>query len=291
MRTLTLILLGLLVTCTAASAARVISQPIYQEPIYLYSAYPGKNCADNGRKVIGTAAIIPSEPVLAVPGVLSIDPGGITPINGWPNYVSAGKSDGPSDGLWNVMNVALRKNSPRFICTVPINSAVYYRQGSGNIQRWWPLMYEVPGTEWVLTISYKTTPWDDDGPAGPNKLATTHQDVWTWRLDANLDSMQNLVDLFYQLPIGSCGTPIISNEALRDDLINRLQSLKSYPSTDIPEYTMELYDLIMMIQDCCLTVDCGYCSQRAGIYNTVETPACCKLLAEAEYILLKTAIP
>lgn len=271
-------------------AAKVISQPIYQKPVVIYSAYHGSVC--DGQYDADSLKLRQSTDIFrAVPGVLAIDPGGITPLNGWPNFVSAAKPVGPPGGLWTVVNVAMRKVVPRYLCTTPISGVPYYVQGSENIRLWWPLMYEIPGTEWRLTISYKTLPWDDDGPTGPNLAATTHQDVWTWKLDANFDSLRNLVDLFYRLPFGSCEVPMISSKAIYDVLTNYLVRLQQYPDRSDPQFTSDLFDFIMLVEESCLMPINGACPTRAGICNTYENPAGCRLLAEAEYILMQTSQP
>ncbi|MGI6296660.1 MAG: hypothetical protein ACOX3G_11290 [Armatimonadota bacterium] len=292
-KTLVFVLSGLLIACSAAFGARILSYPIYQDPIILYSVYPGKTCDGAGNTVFKGLSNQPAQQVVeVVPGILAIDPGGTEPTRGWSNFVSAGKNPGgPPDNTWTVINVALQQKTPRYTCSIPLEGPLYYRQGSDNIRRWWPLMYTLPGTEWVLTISYKTKMWDDDGPAGPNLPSTAHQDVWTWRLETNLDSLQNLIKMFYQIPVGKCKYPLITGKDIYNDLLRRLDRIKSYPDANSPQYIADLYDFILMVEDCCLTVDCGDCVPMQGIQNTMENPACCKILADAEYIFLKTACP
>lgn len=152
-------------------------------------------------------------------------------------------------------------------------------------------MYTLPGTEWALTISYKTTLWDDDGPEGQNLPSTAHQDVWTWRLETNLDRLQNLIKLFYQIPVGGCKYPLITGRDIYKDLLNRLDRIKSYPDPYSPQYVADIYNFILLVEDCCISADCGGCVPMQGIQNTLENPACCKILADAEYIFLKTASP
>lgn len=289
MRLSTLILTALVLAATSAPclAVRVLTKPIQHPPLLVYQAYCGETCDGAVNAVFqGFPANGPGDDVIeAVPGVLAIDPGGTQPLKGWPNYVSASDpTTGPSDGVWNVTNVSLRKISPAYVCMVAIGGSSLLQHGSANIRMWWPLMYELPGTQWILTITYKTMPWDDDG-AGPNLPAITHQDVWTWKVDATLESMESVVKLFHELPVGICDGALINGESLYAQLLDSLEGLRSYTDPTDPEMTEDFFNFILLLEDCCLTVDCGSGGSEMGIRNTVENPACCKLLADADYVL------
>lgn len=268
-------MIALVAMSLPAMSARVVNKPIPHSPFLVYQAYCGGICGttSNGGSVIK-----------AVPGVLAIDPGGTQPLNGWPNFVSASGDAGLD---WTVTNVSLRKTVPTYTCTIPIGGAAVLQQGSDNIRLWWPLMYELPGTKWTLTVTYKTAVWDDDG-AGPNLAATTHQDVWEWEVRATLSSMANLVDLFHQLPAGNCAVALINGTDLYKQIQTTIATLKTMDPID-PETAEVFNSFLLLIEDSCLTVDCGSCSTDLGIRNTVENPACCKLLADAEYVLANAA--
>jgi streptogramin lyase len=230
----------------------------------LYQAYCGKSC-DPIRDYRGFRGRGVSDLITAVPGVLAIDPGG----DNWANFVSVAASGTP----YTVTNTSLRKAVPVYVCSVPIGGKPVLQQGTRNIRMWWPLMYELPGTKWTLTISYKL-----GNPPGTNK-----QDVWTWQVDATLDSMKNLVELFHELPAGSCQVPLISSEALYVELLSNIVTLQAMNPTD-PEMAEVFNSFILLVEDSCLTVDCGTCTHELGIRNTVENPACCKILADLDYI-------
>jgi len=281
-KTILLIMVALFIISVPAMAARVVNKPISHDPFLLYQAYCGATCVGAGNQVNLGLNGFGADVIKAVPGVLAIDPGGIDPVKGWPNFVSASLPGGPADG-WTVTNVSLRKTVPTYVCTVAIGGAAVLQQGSANIRLWWPLMYELPGTKWVLTVSYKTSVWDDDG-AGPNLAATTHQDVWEWDVTASLASLANLVDLFHELPVGSCQVALINGADLYKQIQTTITTLEGMNPAD-PEMAEVFNSFILLLEDSCLTVDCGTCSNDLGIRNTSENPACCKLLADADYII------
>lgn len=273
-----LTMIALFVLSLPAMAAKVLNVPICHEPICVYQAYCGLTCPDDGSNqwFLGFNGL-GADVIKAVPGVLAIDPGGTQPAGGWPNFVSASQA-----GIsWTVTNVALKKVVPVWPCTVEgFGGQGGTVQGSDKVRLWWPLMYELPGTNWTLTVSYKTLPWID--PAN-NELATTHQDVWKWQVCADLEHLLNLVDLFHQLPVGSLQVPIINGEALYNELICRIEALMEADPAD-PQTTADFFDLDMLIENSCATVACGGPAE-IGIRNTTENPACCKLQADVEYIM------
>jgi len=310
----TIILILVALIATSAMAARVVNKSIEHPPFLVYQAYCGQTCTPNINGCFQGFSGQIGDTISAVPGILCIDPGE-TAVKGlpepgvdWTNYVTASQPGGPpakTDGsVWKVTNTSLRKTVPTYDCTVAIGGAAVLQQGSANIRKWWPLMYELPGTKWVLIVTTGTAVWDDDG-AGPNLAATTHQDTWTWQVDATLASLKNLVKLFHELPVGSCQVPLIASESLYTQLIDSITALEAFLCPDPADPTKlivcgdqaeftELFNaFIMLIEDNCSTDDCGQCNIDYPIRNTVENPACCKLLADADFILdaLQAEIP
>lgn len=204
-KSLLLIALMLLVA-VPAMAARVSSVPITHETSLVYQAYPGDS-DDTDLEFLGYLGT-GEDVITAVPGVLSIVPG-----ENWENFVGAAQED-PAVG-YTIKNVVLCKQTPSIIqCADIFPAKTICQQGTPNIRLWWPLMYEVPGTCWTLTILYGTSvPYDDDG-AGPNPAGYVHTEVWVWCVDATLDSLENLMDLFHELPFGLDEVPLISDEEL-----------------------------------------------------------------------------
>jgi len=292
-----LIVVALFVLALPSMAARVTVNPIPHPPFPVFQAYCGSTCEGVGNQVFAGLET-GSDVIDAVPGVLAICPGGAevgTPpefVIDWENYVS----DDHGAGVFHqTTNTTLRKTVPDYVCTVGIGGLPVLQQGTANIRRWWPLMYELPGTEFTLTITWKSVnsagqviTWDDDG-SGPNPAATTHQDVWKWSVDADFTSLANLIKLFHTLPVGSCQVPLIFGKDLYEDLLDDVEQLASMSPSD-PEMSEEFAEFILELEDSCLPDACGVCGSGYGIRNTVENPACCKLLADAEFIAEKLSV-
>ena len=240
-----------------------ISEPQVKK-FKLLQAYPGGAC-EPIRKFAGVNGFTGPDVITAVPGVLSFDPGG----SNWSNFVTAAQQNKP----YTVTNTSLRKVVPEYVCTTPIGGKSVLQQGYRGIRTWWPLMYELPGTNWTLTISYKL----DDAPY------TTEQDIWTWEVDATLDSLEGIIRLFHQLPAGSCQVPLISSETLYNRLLDDIDRLRSMDPSD-PAMAELFNEFILLVENNCVTVGCGECVAELGIRNTLENPACCKILADADYI-------
>lgn len=245
-----------------------VIDPDYQS-FMLKQAYPGRSCEPN-QKFAGFNGRVGSDVIEAVPGVLAIGPGG--PM--WPNYVTAAAEGKP----YSLTNITLSKAvpEPEYVCTAPIGGKSVQQSGR-NIRTWWPLMYELPGTKWTLTIYSKL----EEAPYTPR------QDVWAWQVDADLDSLKGIIKLFHQLPAGSCQVPLISSEVLYNKLLADIEEIKSSlerlgPSD--PKIAEMFLDFILLVENNCVTVDCGACGAELGIRNTAENPACCKIQADAEYI-------
>ncbi|MGI6295670.1 MAG: hypothetical protein ACOX3G_06240 [Armatimonadota bacterium] len=282
-KTIVVILIALFAISVPTWAAKVLVVPYdhCDEPFVVYQAYCGATCPEAGNQVFQGLNGFGDDVITAVPGVLAIDPGGTCPENGWPNFVTA--STVPNGLSWQITNIALKKEAPAYFCSIPaFNQECYTVQGSNNVRLWWPLMYELPGTCWKLTVSYKTDQlWAD--PANPNHPSTAHQEVWCWYVDADLEHLDLLVDLFHELPVGSLQVPIICSEALYDTIKCKIDALICADPAD-PQTTAKFWDLRMFIENNCDTALCGEPFVECGIRNTLENPACCKLQADVEYI-------
>ena len=268
----------LLAVAVPAMAARVASVPITHDISMVFQAYPGDS---NGTNVeflgyAGTGADV----IAAVPGVLSIVPG-----ENWANFVGASRDQVP----YTLKNVVLQKQTPSIIqCADVFPAKLISQQGTPNIRLWWPLMYEVPGTVWTLTILYGTSvPYDDDG-AGPNPAGYVHTEVWKWQVDATLDSLNDLLVLFHELPFGLDEVPLISDEALFPVLVEKVAAVKAaYDAGDYVNAGLILGEFEMEVMDACIAVSPmspNPTGPGTGIANSFENPACCKLMADAEYI-------
>jgi len=268
-------------------AARVAVIPISHPPLQVYAAYRGSsnytNCADLGYQGGG------SEVVTVVPGILSIEPG-----LSWANYVRAAH-ESPAVA-YSIKNVVLQKQTPNPIqCADIVASGAVSQHGTPNVRLWWPLMYETAGTTWTLTILYGTPqPYDDDGPSGPNPAAYVHTEIWQWQLDVTMDSMESMLTLFHGLPFGRSQTPLISDEALYEQLQSKLEKVTvGAVAGDLVWAGLALGEFEMMLMDGCMAfppVRPNPTGPGTGVAQSPENPACCKLLTDAEYLGFKLGI-
>jgi len=223
----------------------------------------------------------------AVPGVLDIIPG-----EKWRNFKQA-----PNlcrEGV--VKNVTLVKETPRLIqCASAFPYRKVSQQGTPNIRLHWPLMYEIPGTSWTLTILYGTkTPVQFPGETAPGYV---HTDVWKWVLDTDIPHAKLFLDLLHSLPFGQDEVPLISDEVLYADLqdkLTRVQELVDQGRT--VDAGLLLGDFEIEVADACITtlpLMPNPTGPSTGIAQTEENPACCKLLLDASYIgdKLKIFVP
>jgi len=269
----------LLIIAVPAMAARVQTIPITHEMEFVYQCYEGDSNETNleFRGYEGTG----DDVINAVPGVLSIVPG-----DNWENFIGAAQEEVP----YTIKNVVLQKQTPSIIqCSDIFRANVISQQGTPNIRLWWPLMYEVPGTMWTLTILYGTPePYDDDGPMGPNPAGYVHTEVWQWQVDATLESLECLLNLFHELPFGLDEVPLISDEELFPILLEKIEAIQAAMSmTDHTSAGLILGDIEMEVMDACIsTSPISPCptGPGTGIANSLENPACCKILADVEYI-------
>lgn len=279
-----LLLIALLLVVTLpAMAARVASVPIVHEPDLVYQAYPGDS---NGTDLEFLGYLGTGEDVISsVPGVLSIVPG-----ENWENFVGAAQEDPAVP--YTIKNVVLCKQTPSIIqCADVFPAKLVCQQGTPNIRLWWPLMYEVPGTCWTLTILYGTgTPYDDDGPGGPNPAGYVHTEVWQWCVDATLESLSDLLELFHELPFALDEVPLVSDEVLYPILQDKIEAIEAALEASEPDLVtagLILGDFEMEVMDACIPVSPmtpAPTGPGTGIANSLENPACCKLLVDAEFI-------
>lgn len=286
MKRLLLLAVVLCMLASVAYAARVQVVPITHEPLKVYQAYAGDSNGTNlsFKGYAGTGTDV----ISAVPGVLSIVPG-----TNWSNFVGAAQAG----KAYTLKNVVLVKKTPRLNqCFDVFPPMTIWQQGTPSIRLWWPLMFEVPGTTWELTILYGTPmAWDDDGP-GPNPPGYVHTEVWSWTVDADLASIANLMALFHQLPFGKCEVPLISDEELYVELQALIAQIAQLASSDPIAAGLLLGEFEMKVMDnfssACLEMNPAPKGDPPyfGVVNTDCYPAACKLLVDAEYVGNKLGI-
>lgn len=267
----------LLVVSLPAFAARTATAPLMHQESVVFQVYPGDSLG-NEVAFAGYEGIVPTDLITVVPGILSIVPGA-----NWSNFVQAVRDQQP----YTIKNVVISKTTPELNqCADLFPARVVSLGGTPNVRLWWPLMFEVPGTTWKLTIVYGTTsPYDDDGPTGPNPPSYVHTEEWTWRMEASLTQLEQLLSLFHEVPFGTDEVPLISDEDLRVALLDKIDVIRN--TTDTLALANLFADFEMEVMDACITTSPKYpnpTGSGTGIANSVENPACCKLLVDTEYI-------
>ncbi len=184
MRALPLLLILCIAVGSPALAARVTTTPVLHQ-MTVYQAYPGSSLprvTDAALNECWLGYLPQSGDVISsVPGILCIDPG----CASWCNYVAAGQED-PVEP-YTIKNTTFVKVTPNHVqCKMDGDNEILpahtiTQQGTANIRTWWPLMYEVPGTTFTLTILYGTPSLYDDDGTGPNPPSWVHLEQWIWR--------------------------------------------------------------------------------------------------------------
>lgn len=294
-----LLILCIAVTAAPALAGRLTSTMLLHNAT-VYQAYPGNSDPRTDGELnncwlgyLGNSS--GSDTITAVPGILAICPG----CEEWCNFIFAAQQIPPVE--YTIKNTTFVKVTPEFIqCGEDILGNPIFpahtvtQQGTPNIRRWWPLMYELPGTTFTLTILYGTSVlFDDDGP-GPNPPAWAHVEQWEWLVSADFLSLSNLLDLFHEVPFGKDEVPLISDEDLYTALKQKVASAEAfYLAGNLAMASLILADFELEAMDGCIDESPAFPlpgGPGTGIANTAENPACCKLLVDIEYILQTLSI-
>ena len=153
-------------------------------------------------------------------------------------------------------------------------------------------MYEPPKTAWTLRLVYATkTPVQLPGESSASIL---HIEEWKWVVDSDADHVHLLIELLAELPFGTSQVPLISDPTLVEDLHVTLSAVEQALADSDPRDALDqLLEFENLAIDACIAV----APRRAvpdgigtGIAQTVENPACCKLLVDAEYLGFKYGI-
>jgi len=276
---LVLIAVALLVVSLPAMAGKVVEINITHPIITLYQAYAAPDSA--GAQSIEGYLGFGDYTITSDPGILQIVPG----VN-WSNFIAAPSDVGPF-----IKNVTLTKvTGMTGQCSDVFPVITVNQQGTPNIRLWWPLMYELPGTTWTLTVFYGTRlPYADS--ANPTVPAYAHTEVWEFAVDADIPAMENELELFHQLPFGLDEVPLVSDEVAYPILQGYLAEAETYLLVgDLFDGGNALEDFEMLVSDECITTSPAFPDPTGvgtGIANTDENPACCKLLADTEYVGFK----
>ncbi len=287
-RILILVLALTMLIAVPSFAARVATTPI----THVEQVYQAVPATSDARCFAGY--FLGTDPVIsAAPGILCIDPG----CPAWCNFVAAAQVTGQE---WTIKNVTLTKVTPPHIQCQDNNGTPMFpehticQQGTPNIRLWWPLMYELPSTTFTLSILYGTPNLFDDDGMGPNPPSWVHVENWVWHVDATIESLSLLLELFHELPFGLDEVPLVSDEPLYQILQAKLAAAQdAFDVCDLCLASFILADFELEVMDACIDVSPAFPNPTGpgtGIANSAENPACCKLLIDVEYILQTTGI-
>ncbi len=270
-----------LIACLAVPSAA--NTPIAHPPFEVHQVYPCAECPPVS--FAGFTGAAPAD-ACSLPGFFDIVPGGLT----WPNYVTAALSN----VSYTIKTISLTKTAPRVVqCATVFPAHTVTQSGTTNIRLRWPLMYEVPGTTWTLSITYGTPDLVNLPGELPGTLSYVHQDVWTWVVRVTPRDMKDLLVLFHELPFGTDEVPLISDEALYIALQAKLdQFAAAIDAGDTATVAAVLADFELEVMDACIGASPALPNPGGpgtGIANTAENPACCKLLADAEAFFMPAA--
>jgi hypothetical protein len=199
---------------------------------------------------------------------------------------------------------------------IPRGGYRYVQFGTG-VRTWWSLNFTQPGTQFTLeVVSVCRAP----GTGDPR----VHEDLWTWRVVADVHTLRYVIDLMHGGAISTLEVPCILGEDMYDALIAAQERLRgAILSTGADRMTNmgnAIFDFEALIVANCLftdvlnpllafpgpdqfgapniqppgnlaqTVFLGQGSAVAGIIDTIENPCCCKLLVDLEWIALRQGV-
>jgi hypothetical protein len=177
---------------------------------------------------------VSSQPIpsskLAIPGVLCLATNNKGYLD-WEKFISG--NDGDTCCAYPVVqNIDLLKVSPPSD-KCPIFGGYQVRQdGYKNIRTWWPLAYTMPGTTFTLTLQGVCKQgW---------MVVKPYKETWRWKVVANADTFNHLIDLFHTNALGELEVPSIVGEdiyaALKEcaaKLKAAIEALKNYPKNAV----------------------------------------------------------
>jgi len=208
----------------------------------------------------------------------------------------------------------------------------FFQFGSG-VRTWWSLNFTQPGTRFILdvvsvarSVQQVLDPNPPHLPISAPGPPIVHKDRWIWRVVANVDTLDVLIDVMHGGAISTLEVPCILGEDMFDALKAAVKTLRTAVGvsklivnrqTDIGN---AIFDMEALIVANCLfvevlnplvafpgpdqfsapniqppgnlaqTVFLGKGSAVAGIIDTIENPCCCKLLVDLEWIAIREGI-
>ena len=209
---------------------------------------------------------------------------------------------------------------PHFTTDSPPKLAPYqYFQFGTGVRTWWSLNFTQPGTVFILdVVSVCRTGPLSGAPGSP----TLHKDRWTWRVVADVHTLQYVIELMHGGAIGTLEAPCILGEDMYDALKSARQRLSdAVTGGDLDNMGNAIFDMEALIVANCLFVEVlnplvafpgadqfgapniqppgnsaptvvfgSQGSAIAGIVDTIEHPCCCKLLVDLEWIAIRQGL-
>jgi hypothetical protein len=194
-------------------------------------------------------------------------------------------------------------------CPVTYQAQTFIQFGN-NVRTWWPLTYTQPGTTftlWLTVVCQRNVfPFDTD----------IHVERWRWLVVVTFESLQAVIDLLHENPIGTSEIPCIAAENMYYALKRSVATLENATfttagvrlATDSDRVTQQnaIFNLEALITVFCVFGDCfestaqnpggaifmtfppsndpqlSFGGALTGIIDTPENPCCCKLLVDIE---------
>jgi len=268
---LVLIALALLVISLPAMAGKLVELPVVHPTITVYQAQ-GVSELEGLAPYAGYTDATIDGTVCAVPGILDICPG-----TNWANFIDPAAT--PYKPFPKNVTLTKQFGTTGQCSDVFPTGEITPQQGTPNIRLWWPLMYEVPGTVITLSITYGTM-LSFNG-------AYVHEEIWSWTVGATLETMEDELALFHELPDGLNEVPLISDENLYPVLQGYLECADAYfESGDLYDAGNALTDFELAVSDAYIGTSPAqpWPELGQGIIENDCNPAWCKLLVDAGFV-------
>jgi hypothetical protein len=215
----------------------------------------------------------------------------------------------------------------------PVLVPYTYNQFGTGVRTWWSLNFTQPGTKFILQVVAvcRAAPVMQPGTEGtktpviisPGGQPQLHEDVWTWRVVADTNTLGFLIDLMHEGAVSTLEVPCIIGEDMYDALKKAQARLAGAVAGGDPNAIGNaIFDMEALIVSNCLfteilnplvffrgpdqfgapniqppgnlaptvTFPAGGGMAVAGIIDTIEHPCCCKLLVDLEWISIKNGL-
>jgi hypothetical protein len=171
----------------------------------------------------------------------------------------------------------------------------FYQFGNG-VRTWWPLLYSQPGTRFTLELTVRCM----DAQGRPS----VHVDVWVWEVVVSFESLQAVIDVLHENPLGTTEVPCVASEdlyrAIKDSLASIRTEIMPPGPRNVQAAQDELFQLEGLILSFTTFTDCFVAENVfsgtfppsndiqlgdygfTGIIDTIENPCACKLLTDLE---------